>query len=243
MRLFALTSPWIGLIGLIGCATSPPPEPKGGPRGLRASEHLDVARQHDAIARERETWPDTRGTGPGDMRQPVAMPWYRSWDTGAEHGRLAETHRAKAAEIHALYDEACGDLPASDTNVSPLASYGVDYGGTAIGTTPLLPGMETPRVFWVPGIYPSGLAFYTGDAFPAWRGNVFIGSMGRAASGHLLRVVFDAKGLEIGQEPLLGELHQRIRDVRQGPDGLLYVLTDEEPGALLKIEPVPEVSP
>ncbi len=125
----------------------------------------------------------------------------------------------------------------------PLASYGVDYGGTAIGTTPVLPGMATPRLFWVPGINPSGLAFYTGEAFPVWRGNVFIGSMGRAASGHLLRVVFDAKGLEVGQEPLLGELHQRIRDVRQGPDSLLYVLTDEEPGTLLKIEPLPNVPP
>jgi aldose sugar dehydrogenase len=125
----------------------------------------------------------------------------------------------------------------------PLASFGVDYGGTAIGTTPVLPGMTTPLVFWVPGIYPSGLAFYTGSAFPAWRGNVFIGSMGRAATGHLLRVVFDAKGLEIGQEPLLGELQQRIRDVRQGPDGALYVLTDEEPGSLLKIEPQPKASP
>jgi hypothetical protein len=130
MRLFALTS---SVIGLIGCATSPPPEPKGGPRGLRASEHLDVARQHDAIAREREMWPDTRGTGPGDMRQPAGMPWYRSWDTGAEHERLAETHRAKASEIHAQYEEACGDLPASEANVSPLASYGVGGWNTATG--------------------------------------------------------------------------------------------------------------
>jgi len=119
----------------------------------------------------------------------------------------------------------------------PLASFGVDYGGTAIGTTPVLPGMELPKLFWVPGIYPSGLAFYTGTAFAKWTGNVFIGSMGRGGNGHLLRVVFDAKGLEIGQEPLLTELHQRIRDVRQGPNGHLFVVTDEEPGALLEIEP------
>jgi glucose/arabinose dehydrogenase len=119
----------------------------------------------------------------------------------------------------------------------PLASFGVDYGGTAIGTTPTLPGMTAPKVFWVPGIFPSGLAFYTGSAFPAWTGDVFVGSMGRAANGHLVRVVFDAAGLEVGQEALLTELHQRIRDVRQGTDGALYVLTDEDPGALLKIEP------
>jgi glucose/arabinose dehydrogenase len=61
--------------------------------------------------------------------------------------------------------------------------------------------------------------------------------MGRAANGHLVRLVFDAQGLEVGQEALLTELKQRIRDVRQGPDGALYVLTDEDPGVLLKIEP------
>ena len=61
--------------------------------------------------------------------------------------------------------------------------------------------------------------------------------MGRSATGHLQRVVFDSHGLEVGQEELLTELHQRIRDVRESPDGLLYVVTDEDPGALLKIEP------
>jgi glucose/arabinose dehydrogenase len=123
----------------------------------------------------------------------------------------------------------------------PLASFGVDYGGTAIGTTPVLPGMQLPKLFWVPGISPSGVAFYTGTAFPKWAGNVFLGSMGRGATGHLLRIVFDANGLEIGQEPLLAKLKQRIRDVRAGPDGFLYVLTDEQPGALLKLEPANEV--
>jgi glucose/arabinose dehydrogenase len=124
----------------------------------------------------------------------------------------------------------------------PLASFGVDYGGTPVGTTPVLPNMELPKLFWVPGIYPSGLAFYTGTAFPKWTGDIFIGSMGRSANGHLLRVVLDAKGLEVGQEALLTELHQRIRDVRAGPDGLLYVLTDEDPGALLKIEPAEQAN-
>jgi len=119
----------------------------------------------------------------------------------------------------------------------PLATYGVDYGGAALTTTPVRPDMESPRVYWVPGIFPSGLAFYTGSRLPAWRGDVFIGAMGRSATGHLQRVVFDAQGLEVGQEALLTDLHQRIRDVREGPDGFLYVLTDENPGALLRIEP------
>ena len=117
---------------LIGCATAPRPEPKGGPRGLRASEHLDAARAHDALARERETWPDTRPAAPGDLR-PVALPWYRSWDTAGEHDRLAEIHRAKAAEIHARFDEACRDLPASDAQVSPLAAYGIGGWNTTTG--------------------------------------------------------------------------------------------------------------
>jgi glucose/arabinose dehydrogenase len=80
------------------------------------------------------------------------------------------------------------------------------------------------------------MAFYTGDRFPAWKGSVFVGGM--ASARRLERLVFNAKGLPIRDEALLGELKQRIRDVRQGPDGLLYVLTDEEAGALLRIEPV-----
>jgi aldose sugar dehydrogenase len=122
----------------------------------------------------------------------------------------------------------------------PLATFGVDYGGASLTATPVRSGMTSPLMFWVPGIYPSGLAFYGGNRFPAWRGNVFIGSMGRSANGHLLRVIFDEKWQEVGQEPLLTELHQRIRDVRESPDGLLYVVTDEDRGALLKIEPAPE---
>jgi hypothetical protein len=136
MRLFTLASLLIGsggLIGLIGCATTPSPEPKGGPRGLRASEHIEVARQHDTMAREREMWPETRGVGPGDLRQPVALPWHRSWDTGAEHDWLAKAHRAQAAEIQAAYEEACGDLPASEVSVSPLESHGVGGWNTTTG--------------------------------------------------------------------------------------------------------------
>jgi len=124
----------------------------------------------------------------------------------------------------------------------PLATFGLDYGGASLTATPVRSGMTSPLLFWVPGIFPSGLAFYTGNRFPAWSGNVFMGSMGRSANGHLLRVIFDEKGQEVGQEPLLTELHQRIRDVRESPDGLLYVVTDEDRGALLKIEPAPDVN-
>jgi len=134
MRLFAsLLIGLIGPTGLFGCATTPTPEPKGGPRGLRANEHLDAARQHDAIARERQTWPETHVMVPGDLEQPIAMPWYRSWDTSTEHERIAETHRAKAGEIYAAYEEACGAAPGSETTISPLESYGVSGWNTATG--------------------------------------------------------------------------------------------------------------
>jgi glucose/arabinose dehydrogenase len=101
-------------------------------------------------------------------------------------------------------------------------------------------GMEGPLVYWMPAVAAAGMAVYTGDRFPAWRGNVLIGAMRVGEipnTGHLQRVVFNDKGEEIRREMLLMELRQRIRDIRQGPDGLLYLLTDENPGALLKLEP------
>jgi glucose/arabinose dehydrogenase len=100
--------------------------------------------------------------------------------------------------------------------------------------------MEPPLVFWVPAIALSGLAIYSGDAFPTWRGNAFVGAMrhsGQPNSGHIQRVFFNDRGLPTGREPLLAELEQRIRDVRVGPDGMLYALTDEPAGAMLRIEP------
>ena len=120
----------------------------------------------------------------------------------------------------------------------PLVTYGRDYDGSRMGK-PFIEGMELPMVFWVPSITTSGLAFYSGERFPAWRGNLFVGSMteGRIGrTGHLERIVFNNNG-EQRRETMLMDLKQRIRDVRQGPDGLLYLLTDEDQGALLKIEP------
>jgi len=103
-------------------------------------------------------------------------------------------------------------------------------------------GMQEPLVVWVPSIAPSGMTFYTGNRFPVWKGNVFVGSLRQGeipGTGHLERIVFNAKMEELRRESLLTELKQRIRDVRQGPDGLLYVLTEEDNAALLRIEPAP----
>jgi glucose/arabinose dehydrogenase len=97
-------------------------------------------------------------------------------------------------------------------------------------------------VTWVPSIAVSGMAFYTGDSFPAWKGNVLVGGLRTGeipGTGRLERIVFNAQFEELRRESLLTELRQRIREVRQGPDGLLYVLTDESAGALLRLEPAP----
>ena len=122
----------------------------------------------------------------------------------------------------------------------PVASDSREYTGVRVSDTPWLDGFERPEVLWWPSIAPSGLTFYDGDRFPAWRGNLFVGSMtvGRMQrTGHLERIVFNQRGEEMRREWLLAELKQRIRDVRQGLDGFLYVLTEEDDAALLRLEP------
>ena len=122
----------------------------------------------------------------------------------------------------------------------PVASYSRQYSGLPVTDTPWLPEFTGPEVIWWPSIAPSGLTFYDGEHFPAWRGNLFVGSMtvGRMQNtGHLERIVFNRRGQEIRREWLLTELKQRVREVQQGPDGYLYVLTEEDDGVLLRIEP------
>jgi glucose/arabinose dehydrogenase len=123
----------------------------------------------------------------------------------------------------------------------PLVSYGREYSGPLVSQKPWQEGMEPPTVVWLPSIAPSGMIFYTGDRFPGWQGDLFVGALmvGRVErTGHLERIVLNERGEEIGRESILTDLRQRIRDVRQGPDGLIYLLTDEEEGALLRLEPV-----
>ncbi len=123
----------------------------------------------------------------------------------------------------------------------PAVSMGRSYEGPWQGRFEQQ-GMEGPLVYWMPAIAASGLMVYTGDRFPAWRNNAFVGAMRFGEipnTGHLQRIVFNEKGEEMRREMLLTDLRQRIRDVRQGPDGLVYLLTDENPGVLLKLEPAP----
>ena len=102
--------------------------------------------------------------------------------------------------------------------------------------------MESPLVFWVPSIAVAGMAVYTGDRFPAWKGNVFVGAMRRARSRAPVTSSASCstrRPKRCGARRCSGSCRQRIREVRQGPDGLLYLLTDEDDGALLRIEPAP----
>ena len=121
----------------------------------------------------------------------------------------------------------------------PTVSMGRSYEGPWQGKFEK-DGMEGPLVYWMPAIAASGLMIYTGDKFPQWRNNAFVGAMRYGEipnTGHLQRIVFNEKSEEMRREMLLTEFRQRIRDVKQGPEGFVYLLTDENPGVLLKLEP------
>lgn len=126
------------------------------------------------------------------------------------------------------------NLPEAGRNYGwPVITYGVDYSGLKIGIGTHAPGMEQPLHYWDPSIAPSGMAFYTGEALPGWKGNLFIGSINSPA---LYRLEIEGTRV-LRQERLLTELREQIRDVRNGPDGFLYLLTDNRNGRVLRIEP------
>jgi aldose sugar dehydrogenase len=123
----------------------------------------------------------------------------------------------------------------------PIVSFGRTYPGPWQSDQFSRAGIDAPIVFWVPSIAASGLAFYTGDRLPKWKGDVFVGGLRTGevpGTGHLERILFNENMEELRRESLLVPLRQRIRDVRQGPDGLLYVVSDSPTdGAILRIEP------
>jgi len=117
----------------------------------------------------------------------------------------------------------------------PVITFGVNYGlGTKIGEGTHKTGMAQPLHYWVPSIAPSGMAFYTGDRFPAWRGDLFVGAL---RDEMLVRLKLDGEKV-VREERMLRGVLGRIRDVRSGPDGYIYILTDESNGALARLEPV-----
>lgn len=115
----------------------------------------------------------------------------------------------------------------------PVISYGREYSGDKIGEGTSKPGLEQPVYYWDPSIAPSGMTFYTGDKFPAWKGNLFVGALKFQL---LARLVVDGDRI-VKEERLLEGMGDRIRDVVQGPDGYLYLLTDEDDGRILRLEP------
>ena len=117
----------------------------------------------------------------------------------------------------------------------PVISYGREYGGGSIGEGTARPGMEQPVKYWDPSVSPSGLAFYTGTLLPGWKGSLFTGALSGA---RLIRLRLDPAGERVvEEEPLLTELRERIRDVQQGPDGALWLLTDSPNGRVLRVAP------
>ncbi|MFL5297530.1 MAG: PQQ-dependent sugar dehydrogenase [Phenylobacterium sp.] len=121
----------------------------------------------------------------------------------------------------------------------PVISYGRENGGALInGGKTVQEGMEQPVYFWTPSIAPSGMAVYDGKAFPAWKGDIFVGAM----SGRQLVRLATRNGRVVGEEKLLMDRCKRTKDVREGPDGAIYVLTDETPSEILRLAPAPKVA-
>jgi glucose/arabinose dehydrogenase len=116
----------------------------------------------------------------------------------------------------------------------PVVSYGTEYSGATISEQGTAPGIEPPVHYWVPSIATSGLLFYTGERFPGWRGDAFVGAL---AGQQLVRLRLDGNRVVAEERLLDGIVKARVRDVEQGPDGCIYLLTDEDNGRLLRLEP------
>jgi aldose sugar dehydrogenase len=126
------------------------------------------------------------------------------------------------------------NIPLAGKNYGwPVIGYGIDYSGAKIHEATAKAGMEQPIKYWVPSIAPSGMAFYTADLFPAWKGSLFIGAL---AGQMLVRLELDGEKVT-REERLLERLGERIRDVRQGPDGAIWLLTDASNGRVLRMTP------
>ncbi|MDR7554811.1 MAG: PQQ-dependent sugar dehydrogenase [Armatimonadota bacterium] len=160
------------------------------------------------------------------------------WSYGHRNVQAAalhpETGQLWTAEHGARGGDELNRVEAGKNYGWPVITYGVDYSGAKIGEATVKPGMEQPVYYWDPVIAPSGMAFYTGDAYPGWKGSVFIGSLN---PGLLVRLVLEGDRVA-REERYLADLHERIRDVVQGPDGLLYLATDNPRGRILRLVPM-----
>jgi glucose/arabinose dehydrogenase len=116
----------------------------------------------------------------------------------------------------------------------PAITYGIDYSGAIISPYTEREGMAQPLLHWTPSIAPSGLALYSGEAFPAWQGDFLVSAL----SGARVERIDMEDGVPVGRTALFDELNERIRDVRAAPDGSVYLLTDDSDGAVLRVVPV-----
>jgi glucose/arabinose dehydrogenase len=177
------------------------------------------------------------GAAPGNpfLNREDARP--EIWSLGHRNLQSAALHPT-TGELWTVEHGARGgdevNIPQKGKNFGwPVISYGVDYSGAKIGEGTKKAGLEQPVYYWDPSIAPSGMAFYTGDKFPAWRGSILVGAL----AGKLVsRLETNGKRVT-GEERMLQQLGERIRDVRQGPDGFVYLLTDSRSGRILRMKP------
>ena len=160
------------------------------------------------------------------------------WSYGHRNSQGAAIHPQSGKLWEHEHGARGGDevnIPQAGKNYGwPVISHGVNYDGSAIGSgKPAMPGMEQPVKYWVPSIAPSGMAFYTGDLFAAWKGSLLVGAL---KDQMLVRLTLDGEKVT-GEERLLQGLRERIRDVRVGPDGAIYLVTDNSAGRILKVVP------
>ncbi|HEY6814441.1 MAG TPA: PQQ-dependent sugar dehydrogenase [Croceibacterium sp.] len=185
------------------------------------------------------------GTIPADnpfVGRAGANPAIYSYGHRDQHGLMV--HPESGAVLNAEHGMNGGDevnliLPGANYGW-PTYTFSRQYDGAQGSAQPTADGIGRPLILWSPSIAPTGLMIYQGDKFPAWKGNLFVGSGRRgeiAFTGGLERVVLGADMGDVRRETLLTELHQRVRDFAEGPDGLIYVLTDGNENAVLRIEP------
>lgn len=215
---------WIAVSGLSGDVAQDPKQLAG--KVLRLDEDGGVPADNPFVGRQ-------------DHRPEIYTLGHRSTSGLAVHPVSGEVY---LSEMGPNGGDEINLLKAGRNYGWPLVSLGRTYPGPwQDGKSPTHAGFEQPILYWMPAISVAGLTFYQGDALSKWKGDLFVGGLRYAevpGTGRLDRVMLNTKMEELRRETLLGDLHQRIRDVKAGPDGLLYVSTDEEQGAILRIEPV-----
>lgn len=177
------------------------------------------------------------GTAPRDnpfAGQPGKRAEIYSWGRRNEQGLVYDAERRIVFEMEhgPMGGDEINILKAGANYGWPRASHGVNYDGTPVSPNTSVAGMVDPIVVWVPSIAPSGLAVYRGAMFPEWRGDLLAGAL---KAQHLRRIRLDAAGKPIGQEILLKDIGERIRDVRVAPDGAVWLVTDSDDGKVLRL--------